>query len=103
MTEEPLSDLCQKLYHYMACLDGEGLHFERKEALEALAPVQTLERALDEFAKTKELLKALVARNPLIPSEVDGDLSCFWCGAFEAEKHDPGCLYLEAYRLLQGT
>jgi hypothetical protein len=43
MSEEPLSEICQDLYQFMSGLDGEGLHWDREEALQALKPVQALE------------------------------------------------------------
>ena len=64
MNEEPLSKLCQQLYDYMSSLDYEGLHFERREALEALKPVQALEHSLLAVTKAAEELMKLWQQDP---------------------------------------
>lgn len=58
-------------------------------------------------AKTAiEVLKELVDVPPDIPSEVDGSLSCFFCGGYcrplgECE-HEPDCLYVRAKEIVNG-
>jgi hypothetical protein len=57
---------------------------------------------------TMNFLQRLVALRPAVPSEVDGSLSCFYCGEpfysstdeDDASKHAPDCLYVEAVKAL---
>lgn len=43
--------------------------------------------------------------DPLHASEVDGDLSCFFCGGYaldrDSQEHDPECIWLRAKQLVK--
>lgn len=45
------------------------------------------------------LAKGITGTNPYIPSETDGELYCYWCGAYDVEDHDAECEYRRAKEL----
>ena len=45
------------------------------------------------------LAKGITGANPYIPSETDGELYCYWCGAYDVEDHDAECEYRRAKEL----
>jgi hypothetical protein len=53
-----------------------------------------------------ELIRQIADRNPLIPSEVDGGLSCYFCYAIEpdiesGQGHEWDCLWNAAVGMVQ--
>lgn len=53
----------------------------------------------------REIIAGVAACDPLVPSEYDGTLSCFFCSEEAAERdsergHSPGCLWVHARRLV---
>ena len=50
----------------------------------------------------RTVLEKMVGIDPGVPSEIDGDSSCFYCASSMAvgENHKADCPYLEAKRLL---
>jgi len=70
-----------------------------------------LRQAFDATAResdrvARNAIGRIAARDPLIPSEVDGSLSCFFCGEWAAgttlaaSKHEPTCLWREATEIV---
>jgi hypothetical protein len=57
----------------------------------------------ERIEKLKSLIKRLVEVHCEVPSEVDGDITCFWCGAFLSynENHEPNCPYMEAKAMIE--
>lgn len=56
----------------------------------------------------KDIIARLAAMVPTAPSEIDGDLSCFFCGAWSPErprgdKHKPDCIWQAAVDLAKNT
>lgn len=40
---------------------------------------------------------SILARDPMIPSEVNGNLSCFWCSAEQGDSHQSDCAWIQAH------
>lgn len=43
--------------------------------------------------KTSSVLRAIADRDPMVPSEIDGSLSCFYCSAWDGDQHEAYCLW----------
>ena len=45
-------------------------------------------------AKDEDIRRRVASMDPMIPSECDGSLSCFFCHADRGEDHELDCLWL---------
>jgi hypothetical protein len=56
----------------------------------------------DRIKKLEDVLRKIVQVDFAVPSEMDGDRSCFYCNAYleGGEPHADDCPYTEAKRLL---
>jgi hypothetical protein len=56
----------------------------------------------DDAVRQRAIIQRLTEPRPMIASEVDGSLSCFFCGEYSPdtnERHRPNCAYVEAKRI----
>ncbi len=53
-------------------------------------------------AAYKEIVEAVAVSEPIIASEMGGDLSCFYCNSFsEWENHEKDCIWIRSKELVE--
>ena len=62
-------------------------------------------RNSEEIKKLIGIIERLIDISFSVPSEIDGDASCFYCAAYlqGGESHEEDCPYIEAKRILDNN
>ncbi len=64
-----------------------------------------MERAhTEQFLAYKEIVEEIAASEPIIASEMGGDLSCFYCGTFTVsgwKNHEKDCIWIRSKELVE--
>ena len=92
-------------YHHSGStmFGSERTEAETEAILRYGCPVPSCSATMQKtMGQLEVLLTEMVGIDCGVPSEIDGDISCFYCNAYlqGGESHDDKCLYMAAKRLL---